>query len=586
MNFKNNPNLESPEKLIREYANFNLKTGKFGGKPSHEDQYSGVPLMFDRENARLILDGTDTHTLVFGSSGSKKTRAVVLPTIHMLCQAGESMVIHDAKGELYRRTATFLKKCEYDVIAVNLRKPEVGYAWNPLTIPYRYYKMGDIDKAAEFANDVASTITLGEISSSKDPFWERSAHDCAFGLMLLLFRYCKENDLPDSAVNMANLAALRRALFKNDTRSQNSWLWKWGSTDELIASSLSGTVMTAEETMKGILSVLDQKLRTFTINGTLMDMLANSNFEIDSIGQKKTAVFLITPDEKTSFHSLVAIFVSQSYQRLIYTAETTGGRVPLRINYILDEFSSLPAIGNDFPSMITAARSRNIRFLIVAQSKNQLIHRYREEANTIMGNCTNWIIMFTRELGLLNEVSELCGKQRNGLPNISVFDLQHLSKERNQVLLLAGRLKPAVVELIDISKLDGERYHELDFCTPERAERCKLDFQSPPAIIAQELSAKIPKNLEIQKVESDSNPIQYVGRIRPKDFTFNPTESTIMSENNDDSNSSWLDFDKFFLNEQEQYENKKPNKEIEELISKIEQRRNELKDADAPISEK
>lgn len=504
MNFDNNPNFEAPGKIARHYAHFDLNTGKFSGTASYDGQYGGVPLMYDAAQGRMIVDGTDTHSLVFGSSGSKKTRSVVLPTIHMLMHAQESMIIHDAKGELYKRTANLLECSGYRVIAVNLRQPELGHAWNPLAIPYRYYKEGDLDKAAEFANDVASTITLGDAAVSKDPFWEHSAHDCAFGLMLLLFRYCHENKLPDSAVNMANLAALRRALFERGTNSKTSWLWRWGSKDELIAASLSGTVMTAMETMQGILSTLDQKLRTFTINSALMDMLANSSFEIEPIGREKTAVFLITPDEKTSYHSLVAIFVSQSYQHLIYSAERAGGRVTKRINYILDEFSSLPAIGSDFPSMITAARSRNIRFLIVAQSKNQLVRRYQEEASTIMANCTNWFIMFTRELELLKEVSELCGMKRNGTPNMSVYDMQHLSKEHNQVLLLAGRLKPAVVNLADIKRLEGKTVQFLPFATPKRAERYKLNFNTMPTFIRDQIMPKIPEEAHPMPFETET----------------------------------------------------------------------------------
>lgn len=477
MDFMDNTNFERPEKICDAYAHYSLRTGVFSGKASYDGLYGGVPLLYDRDHERLIVDGSDTHTLVFGSSGSKKTRAVVLPTIHMLCHKDESMIIHDAKGELYRRTGVTLKEQGYRVITINLRSPEVGHAWNPLTIPYRYYKEGDFDKAAEFANDVANTITLGNVTDAKDPFWEHSAHDCAFGLILLLFRFCKEKGLPDTAVNIANLAALRRSLFEKGVKSKDSELWQWGSKDELIATSLSGTVMTAAETMQGILSTLDQKLRSFVINGALMDMLANSTFDIESIGSEKTAVFLITPDEKTSYHPLVAIFISQSYQHLIYVAERSGGRVKRRINYILDEFSSLPAIGGDFPSMISAARSRNIRFLIVVQSKNQLVRRYKEEAATIMANCTNWIVMFTRELDLLREVSELCGTKRDGKPNISIFDLQHLSKERNEVLLMAGRLKPAVVNLLDISGLDNGKYRVMDFETPSREHRHRIDFQ-------------------------------------------------------------------------------------------------------------
>lgn len=564
MALNNNPNLENPGRLIRQYAYLNLGTGTFGGKLSYDRQKGGVPLMYKAETEQLVVDPTDSHTLVLGSSGSKKTRTVVMPSIHVLAQAGESMIIHDAKGELYARTAAMLMRNGYDVIPVNFRKPEYGYAWNPLDIPYRYYKEGDMDRAAEFANDVAGTITLGEVANVKDPFWEHSAHDCLFGLILLLFKYCVENDLPDTAVNMANLASMRRMLFRAGTRSKDSWLWKFGSDDELIASSLSGTVMTADETMKGILSTLDQKLRTFIINNSLADMLANSNFDLDCVGKKKTALFLITPDEKTSYHPLVAIFVSQSYQRLIYLAEANGGRVGCRVNYILDEFSSLPAIGSDFPSMIAAARSRNIRFLLVAQSKNQLVRRYKEEAATIMANCNNWIIMFTRELELLKDISELCGTRENGKPNVSVYDLQHLSKEQNQVLLLAGRLKPMVTELMDIKRMDGECFTRADFPTPGRGKRHSLSFDNPPPSFPKEPA---------RKPERDEGLTPFANWFK-KDEPFNPPFSE--PDKDKQSESSSINVDELVAKIDQKIAELEAEEELEKVTDQIEQRRREL----------
>ena len=488
MDIAYNRNFERPERISHAYARLELDTGELRGQKSYDGQRGGFPLMYDSENDWLVVDQNDAHTLVMGSSGSKKTRTMVLPSIHVLAEAEESMIIHDAKGELYDRTAKMLKDRGYRVVCINLRDPSVGNSWNPLSVCYEYYKAGDIDRAAEFVNDVACTL-MQEDQSNADPFWRTSASACLYGLTLLLMRYCQEYNKSDSAVNMANLTALRRELFKQKrvpySSPEHSWLWKWGSQDELIASSLSGTVSTAAETMQGILSTLDNKLRTFTIQPALLDMLSNNSIDIESIGNEKTAVFLITADEKAAaYRSLVALFVSQSYQQLIYAAGKNGGRVARRVNYILDEFSSLPAIGSDsFPSMITAARSRNIRFLIIAQSKHQLKSRYGPEADTIMANCTNWVIMFTRELELLREVSELCG-EKDGKPNISVFDLQHFSKEKNEVLLMAGRMKPAVVQLLDIGRLDHMDRNggtkRIDIETPKRMPRERLDFSVDP----------------------------------------------------------------------------------------------------------
>lgn len=474
-----NPNLERPNVVFQGNTHFDIDTNRFSGKKSYDGQVGGVPLLYDNDKRSLAIDSSDTHTICFGSSGSKKTRALVMPTIKVLGNAGESMIINDSKGELFDRMAGTLEKLGYNIITINFRDPSVGNAWNPLYIPYLYYKAGDMDKAAEFANDIANTLALGEVSD-KDPYWDYSACDTCYGLIMLTMRYCKECNLPDSAVNIGNLLSLRRKLFENGVRAKNSSLWKWASEDELIAASLSGCVMTAEDTRNGILSVLDQKLRCFMIAPTLLDMLANNNFAIEDIGNSKTAVFLITPDEKTTYHRLVSLFISQSYQHLIYTATKTGGKVRNRINYILDEFSSLPAIGSDFASYIAAARSRNIKFLIVVQSKNQLIRRYKEEAFTITANCTNWIVLFSRELDLLREISELCGQKKDHTPNVSVYDLQHLSKEKNEALLLSGRQKPCIVSLLDIDRFGEKRYAVIDISTPERGERKRVDFSELP----------------------------------------------------------------------------------------------------------
>lgn len=493
----NNPNLSRPEVLFQEFAHLDINTHRFSGKKSFDGQTGGFPLLFNKEKQQLAVDATDSHTLVVGASGSKKTRSLVLPAIKVLGYAGESMIINDPKGELYSRTAGELRDLGYSIITVNLRDPSVGHAWNPLQIPYSYYKVGDMDKAAEFANDIANTLILGEIASD-DPFWCYSAYDCCLGLIMLLFKLCKEMDYPDNAVNISNLLRLRRKLFENGVNAKNSPLWKWASKDELIAASLTGSVMTAQDTMRGILATLDQKLRALAIQPSLLEMLANSNFDIEEIGQSKTAIYLITPDEKTTYSSIVAMFISQSYQHLIYSATQCGGRLSVRVNYILDEFSSLPAIGSDFPSMISAARSRNIRYLICIQSKSQLVKRYKEEAATIISNCANWVVLFTRELELLREVSELCGQKKDRTPNVSVYDLQHLSKDKDEALLMAGKAKPCLVNLLDIDRFGERSYKVIDFSTPERLLRFNIDFSELPAeakAIVEEERARIATSL-------------------------------------------------------------------------------------------
>lgn len=188
-------------------------------------------------------------------------------------------------------------------------------------------------------------------------------------------------------------------------------------------------------------------------------MLSGDEILTDKIQKIPTAIFLIIPDEKTSYHKLVSLFIKQSYETLIYNAQNINGS-KIRVNYILDEFSSLPTI-HDFPAMITAARSRNIRFNLFVQSKHQLDLKYGEESNTIRANCSNWIFLVSRELGLLKEISELCGEKRiDGFsrPVVTITDLQRMDKDLGEALILNGRKKPFVTTLADINLYDNNLY--------------------------------------------------------------------------------------------------------------------------------
>ena len=424
------------------------KMFNFGGS-------GGIPIHYDREQGRVYADSSDKHTIIIGSTASKKSRLVAMPTAMILGAAGESMIISDPKAEIYLRTASYLKSKGYIVEVLNLRDPQCGSAWNPLYVPYLMYQEGQIDRAYEFANDIAVNLTnIGK--SEKEEFWDNSAGSFLFGLILLLFKYCKEHDEPPESVNIGNIIKLRNLLCSGNSNAiRNNPMWAYAKSDYFISSTLIGTIETANDTRAGILSTFDQKMRIFHIQPTLSNMLSHNNIDYSNLtGKRPTAVFLILPDEKTGYHNLVSLFVKQSYEYLIFEAQkniNVGNPLGNRVNYILDEFSSLPTI-TDFPAMITAARSRNIRFNLFLQSKHQLKLRYGEESETIMSNCENWLFLTSREVELLKEVSDLCGTNggTTNQPLLSISDMKRLYKQAAEVLILSGRNKPYISYLADI----------------------------------------------------------------------------------------------------------------------------------------
>lgn len=488
--------------LIKPFRSYSLKTQKILSgnavkvKP-WEQWEAGVPLAWNESDGKITVDQTDSHTLVIGPTGSKKSRLIAMPLVRILGSSGESMVISDPKAEIYNRTASYLKEQNYEIFVLNLRSPLYGSRWNPLSIPYDLFCKGEIDKAYEFVNDIAENLIQSN-KSQNDPFWDNSAGSFFFGLVLLLFKYCKDNNKGSEYVHIGNVMRLRNVLFSEANQKPKMWLWKYAQTDPIIVSALIGTVETAKDTRAGILSVFDQKIRMFIIQPTLLDMLSVNDINFYNIGNKPTAVFLIVPDEKTSYHGLVSLFIKQSYEYIIYKAqlkiESDGlhvGRLACRVNYILDEFSSLPTI-KDFPAMITASRSRNIRFTLIIQSKHQLIQRYKEEAETIQTNCNNWIFLTSRELQMLEELSSLCGNTSNDVskPVLSVSILQRLKKEEGEAIILCGRSKPCVTRLADIDVYDNKEFDKVIIIPRELQKLNNLEFEDLSTIQEEKRKAK------------------------------------------------------------------------------------------------
>ncbi|MFA7561037.1 MAG: type IV secretory system conjugative DNA transfer family protein [Candidatus Izemoplasmatales bacterium] len=413
------------------------------------DGLAGVPIISDGRT--VYVDDQDNHTLILGSTGSKKTRLFCMPLINILAHASESMIITDPKGELLERNSGYLLSQGYRIEVLNFRDPKKSNMyWNPLYKPYQLYKSGEFDKAIEMVSDFVNTLKA-KVKSEKDPYWEITSANYIVGVILLLFELAKDI----SEVNMKSVVVM--AAYAQETNEvELSNLAKFVKDlpkQSLAAIKMLSTLLNADNTRKSILGTVDTMLSPFMNSKSLNSLLSKTSFDIANISKEKTAVFLVIPDEKTTLHFLASSFIKQSYEVLIDEALKTKERALIkRVNFCLDEFANMPKI-TDMPSIISAARSRNMRFFLVVQSEQQLFNIYQEEAQTIKGNCTNWIFLTSREKSLLEEIQTLCGKRmvfNREEPLISISQLQMLDKQRGQALILQGRNFPYVSYLSDI----------------------------------------------------------------------------------------------------------------------------------------
>lgn len=424
-------------------------------QPCEKRDKSGIVLKY--EDGEIFTDISDNHTLIFGNTGSKKTRNFCIPSVFALGAAGESMILSDPKGEIYKNTSGYLNREGYHLIVINFRQPELSNFWNPLKVPYYYYTHGMKDKAIEFITDLAVQLKR-QIHSDKDAYWEQMAVELFVSITLMLF----ESAESDEVVHLGSIQRIREYLQlydRNDERSKIFWDFADRFSDhELIRGKLKSIVAlkSVEKTLNCVISTFDMLFQKLCINNEITAMMSMSDFEYDEIYGKKTAVYIIMPDEKKTFHFLVSVFVKQCYEFLIHNAQKLGGTLPIRVNYILDEFSNLSQI-EDMSSMISAARSRNIRFILVVQSAQQLSSLYQNEAATIKSNCQNWVFLASRELELLKEVSQLCGEVyiegRGYRPLLGIMALQGLQVgwEDSEALILRNHCRPYIAWVKDFA---------------------------------------------------------------------------------------------------------------------------------------
>ena len=474
-----------------------------------EADAGGLPLINDGK--KMWVDNGEGHNLIIGSTGAGKTQVAIFPLVHSLAKNNESMIITDPKGEIYETTAEMLKKRGYNVVLLNFRNPQQGSGWNPLHLPYKYYKEGNSDKANELTDDLAMNILYDENAQNSDPFWEKTSADYFSGICLGLFEDAKEEEINLNSVNLFTTVGEDRcgpnSIYANE-------YFKLKDPISPAYVSASSTISAPSETRGSILSVFKQKIRLFASRENLSEMLSHSDFEFEDIGKKKTAVFIVIQDEKKTYHSLVTIFLKQCYETLVDYAQKCGGKLPYRTNFLLDEFANMPPL-KDVDTMVSAARSRRMRFFFVIQNFAQLAEVYgKDKGDTIKGNCTNIVYLISTELAALKEISEMCGeikvktdkKDKDGKaieetrPLITVSDLQKL--KMGEIILLRLRMDPFRTKL----KLNWQ----IDWGEADKCERATYPTREKQKVHTFDLKTFVNEKREAKREESMNKLISQV----------------------------------------------------------------------------
>ena len=358
------------------------------------------------KNVRIGLDGRkhrrNLNLLICGGSGAGKTRFFAKPNV---MQCNTSMVILDPKGEIVRDTGELLEKKGYSVKVLDLINMDKSYCYNPFV-----YLKSDNDVQKLVTNLFKSTTPKG--SQSSDPFWDTSA-----SMLLLALVFYLWYEAPEEEQNFAMVMEMLRAGdVKEDEDMYLSPLdilfdrLEMKNPEHVALKYYRQYRSGATKTLKSIQITLASRLEKFNLE-SLARLTMTDELELDTLGEKKTALFAIIPDNDTSFNFIVSILYTQLFQQLFYSADYKhGGRLPIHVHFIMDEFANV-SLPDDFEKILSVMRSREVSVSIILQNLAQLKALFDKQWESIVGNCDTFLYLGGNEQSTHKFVSELMGKE-------------------------------------------------------------------------------------------------------------------------------------------------------------------------------
>lgn len=388
-----------------------------------------------RAREKIFIEEDDFHSLIIGATRSGKTRHIVLPTICTLGLAGESMILSDPKGELYNYTEPFLSRLGYDVYAIDFKNPLKSDEYNFLQPVIDAIDNNDIPTAIDATWDITSSL-VGETKGER--IWrDGEASIIAASIMSVVFDNRGKNNRKYQ--NMTNVYYFIAKMCKTVGKTMPIIKYMNDLDDNHPAKGLIAISEIAPEKTRGsFFTAALTTLRLFT-SPTINAMTCKSSYRPKNLGTSKVAVFIILPDEKTTYYSLASLLVSQHYEQLVKEADERGGRLKNRVNFILDEFGNFTQI-SDFSTKLTVAGGRGMRFNLFLQGFSQLEEKYgKEVARTIRGNCENWIYLRAGDTETLEEISKRLGNYTTTSYSQSASQGRYTTPSGSNSINLIGR---------------------------------------------------------------------------------------------------------------------------------------------------
>lgn len=358
------------------------------------------------QNVRIGLDGKkhrrNLNTIVIGGSGAGKTRFYGKPNI---MQCNTSFVVLDPKGEILRDTGYLLESEGYVIKVIDLINMSKSHCYNPFE-----YIQDDKDVLKLITNLIRNTTPKG--SQTNDPFWEKSETALLEALCLYLLHEAPQEEQNFTMVmEMISAADVRED--DEDYQSPLDELFErleLRNPESLALKQYKIYKQAAGKTAKSILISVGVRLAAFNLD-SIASITAIDELELNLVGERKTAIFCVIPDNDSTFNFIVGMLYTQLFQMLYYQADIVhGGELPLPVHFLMDEFANV-ALPDEFDKLLSTMRSRQIFVSIIIQNLAQIKTLYKDAWESIVGNCDELYYLGGNEQSTHKFMSEYLGKE-------------------------------------------------------------------------------------------------------------------------------------------------------------------------------
>lgn len=392
------------------------------------------------------------NTVVIGGSGAGKTRFYAKPNI---MQCNTSFVVLDPKGEILRSTGYLLEQNGYEVRVLDFVNMERSHCYNPFV-----YLQTDNDVQKLVTNVFKSTTPKG--SKSSDPFWDTSSSMLLSALIYYLWH--------EAPAEEQNFAMVMEMILAGEVKEEEE---NYISPLDLLFNQLEienpnhialkyyrGYKTGAGKTLKSIQITLISRLEKFNLD-SVAKLTQTDELDLPSIGEKKTALFAIIPDNDESFNFLISVLYTQLFQHLFYIADYKyNGKLPVHVHFLMDEFANV-SLPDDFQNILSVMRSREISVSIILQNLAQLKKLFEKDWESIVGNCDEFLYLGGNEQGTFKYISEMLGKATICMNTFGKSSGQNGNYSTNYQITGRELLTPDEVRILDndhaILLIRGER---------------------------------------------------------------------------------------------------------------------------------